>query len=201
MLKPGLQAGLYFYHFAMEVTITLKPLYCCSEYTVDSDGFVISKRGKPLKPSLNQHGYQIINLMIDGRRVGMSVHSAVARTFLDGYRPGLQVNHKDGNKTNNVVTNLEWMTQLENTRYTYEVLGYDCSGANNCMAKRVLGYDKITGELKFTFGSMREAGRYFSPENLKRASSIANVISQVVNHRNGKKSYRGCVWVEDAGVV
>lgn len=168
---------------------------------VDSDGFVISKRGKPLKPSLNHHGYQIINLMIDGRRVGMSVHSAVARTFLDGYQPGLQVNHKDGDKTNNRVSNLEWMTPLENTRYTYEVLGYDCSGANHCRAKKVIGYDKTTGELKFSFGSIEEAGRYFSRGDIKRTRYIANVISQVINHRNGKKSYRGCIWVEDAGVV
>lgn len=77
----------------------VKPLFCCSDYLVDSRGFVLSKKkGTPLKYSLNPRGYCIINLMINGKPVGLSVHSAVAHTFLDGYEDGLQVNHIDGNK-------------------------------------------------------------------------------------------------------
>ena len=60
--------------------------------------YVLSKRfGTPLKYSINMHGYAMVNLMINGKRKGLAVHTAVARTFLNGYQDGLQVNHKDGN--------------------------------------------------------------------------------------------------------
>lgn len=52
------------------------------------------------------------------------VHILVAKTFLaDTYKPGLTVNHKDGNRFNNRVENLEWVTASENERHSYKVLG------------------------------------------------------------------------------
>lgn len=53
-----------------------------------------------------------------------AVHKLVARTFLpDTYKEGLVVNHKDGNRHNNCVDNLEWCTQGENELHSYRVLG------------------------------------------------------------------------------
>lgn len=60
----------------------IRPLFCSSEYMVDDRGFILSKRGKPLKPSINHSGYQIVNLMIDGKRVGLGVHTAVRGDIL-----------------------------------------------------------------------------------------------------------------------
>ena len=102
-----------------------KPLYCCPEYIVDSDGYVLSKRfGTPLKHSINIHGYAVINISINGKPKGLTVHNAVAHTFLENdYQEGLQVNHKDGNKLNNKLDNLEWVTQTENMRHAVDVLG------------------------------------------------------------------------------
>lgn len=116
----------------------VKPLFCCSEYLVDDRGFVISKRGKPLKPSTNHHGYQIINVMINGKRKGLGVHTAVARAFCDGYSPELQVNHKDGCKTNNQASNLEWVTALENTRHAIDELGLNQIEKTIQMQERLL---------------------------------------------------------------
>ena len=79
----------------------VKPIFCSNEYLVDSRGFVIGKKGNPLKPSINHKGYEIIQLMIDGKRIGIAVHTLVARAFCNGYSPEKQVNHKDGVKTNN----------------------------------------------------------------------------------------------------
>ena len=119
----------------------IKPLFCCPDYYVDDRGFVISKRGKPLKPSTNHKGYQIINIMSNGKRIGLGVHTAVARAFCDGYSPELQVNHKDGNKKNNESNNLEWVTALENIQHSINILDFNKKEENNPNARPVIKYD------------------------------------------------------------
>ena len=52
-----------------------------------------------------------------GKSVFLKVHRCVAFEFVDGYFDGAVVNHKDGNKLNNVAENLEWTTQKENMRH------------------------------------------------------------------------------------
>lgn len=172
----------------------VKPLFCCSEYMVDDRGFVISKRGKPLKPSTNFHGYQIINIMSNGKRIGLGVHTAVARAFCDGYSPELQVNHKDGNKANNVANNLEWITPKENTQHAINELGFDKKEENNPNARPIIGKDAKTFEIIYSFPALISAGRYFSNGNEKRARNIQNIICQVIQKTKGKKTYRKCVW-------
>lgn len=173
----------------------VKPLFCCPDYLVDDRGFVISKRGKPLKPSLNHHGYQIINVMINGKRKGLGVHTAVARTFCDGFSPELQVNHKDGNKTNNNASNLEWIAPMENVRHAIDKLGYNNKEGNNSNAKAVIGKDKKTLEIVYRFPALISAGRYFSNNDENRAKHIRNIIYKVIDGRYyGRRTYKNCVW-------
>lgn len=54
-----------------------------------------------------------------GKSVRLRVHRCVAEEFVDGYFDGAVVNHKDGNKLNNTVDNLEWVTQSENITHAY----------------------------------------------------------------------------------
>ena len=68
----------------------LKPSFLSNEYMVSDEGFILSKKGYPLKPSVNYSGYYIVNLMIDGKRKAISVHTLVARAFCDGYEKVLQ---------------------------------------------------------------------------------------------------------------
>ena len=125
----------------------LKPLWCCEEYMISDNGFILCKNGKnKLKPSLNHSGYCIVNLMIHGKRMGMAIHTAVAMTFLyDSYRKGLTVNHIDGNKQNNNVSNLEWVTMKDNVIHSVKVLGNNI-GINNGNAKKVFSKNISTGE-------------------------------------------------------
>lgn len=74
-----------------------------------------------LKQSLNSRGYRIVVLYATGRKSTVMVHRAVAACFVSGFSEELQVNHIDGNKKNNVWTNLEWVTPKENTEHGYRV--------------------------------------------------------------------------------
>lgn len=66
-----------------------------------------------LKPTDNGRGYQIVSLNKNGRK-NKYVHRLVAETFIDNPDNKKEVNHKDLNKKNNCVENLEWVTQIEN---------------------------------------------------------------------------------------
>ena len=136
----------------------------------------------------------MINIMNNGKRVGLAVHTAVARAFCNGYAPNLQVNHKDGNKSNNAANNLEWVTPLENTHHAINELGFDKKEENNPNARPVIGKDKKTLDIKYFFSSLISAGRYFSNGNEIRARHIRDIIYKVINGSYDKKSYAGCIW-------
>ena len=147
-----------------------------------------------MKPSINPHGYKIVNLIINGKRVGKQVHTLVARAFCDGYKEGLCVNHKDGNKLNNKAENLEWVSIAENNRHSREVLGNSIKGEKNYNAKRVYGYDKNTGEFKFEFPCVMDAARFFADGNEKRAGHIQQIISNSATNNPRHKTYKGYKW-------
>lgn len=88
-------------------------------YSVTDDGKVFRKDGKGfLKPSIDKYGYVKYGLSL-GRKYSMktiTAHQLVATLFLDKPEGNYQVDHKDGNKLNNHVSNLEWVTLQENLK-------------------------------------------------------------------------------------
>lgn len=104
------------------------------EYLVTSLGEVISlertvtrnQRGKEVKqwvprkvrkPSEHMTGYSTMRLSKNGVIKTHRVHRLVAESFLENLDDKSFVNHKDGNKRNNKLENLEWVTALENTTH------------------------------------------------------------------------------------
>lgn len=78
-------------------------------------------RGRLMKPRVCQ-GYMQLGLSVEGTKVYRKVHRLIAITFLDTVKGKDDVNHKDGDKTNNHLNNLEWCTQHENTLHATRVL-------------------------------------------------------------------------------
>lgn len=75
------------------------------------------KKGKILKIGSNSLGYAIIGLWKDKKQRFFQVHRIVAETFIKNSENKKEVNHKDGNKRNNNIENLEWVTRSENVKH------------------------------------------------------------------------------------
>ena len=102
--------------------------YLNKNYIVNKDGSIINKRtGKEVKFSLNHKGYEVARLHTplskheDGRKP-YSKHRIIAMFYLENYSNELQVNHKNGIKTDNRVENLEMVTASENMIHSWRVL-------------------------------------------------------------------------------
>jgi len=81
-----------------------------------------------------KHYFQVA-LHKDGRKQYYSVHRLVAEAFIPNPDNKPQVNHIDGNKQNNVYTNLEWATPSENILHSFRTGLNPCSGEKNVNAK------------------------------------------------------------------
>lgn len=76
-----------------------------------------------LKPSISGNGYLFVVLMNNGNKKNVRIHIEVARHFLDGYKDGLVVHHKNHIKTCNFSWNLEYVSKQRNTREYYKSIG------------------------------------------------------------------------------
>lgn len=84
-------------------------------YLIGSNGVVIGRRGNPLKGGKDTKGYpQVLMFDINNKQKTPKVHRLVAEAFLLNPLNKPQVNHKDANKENNDLSNLEWSTNSEN---------------------------------------------------------------------------------------
>ena len=124
-------------------------------YCVSNMGRIFSKRYNRIKAqTMNNNGYARCDLFSrEGgriRRKSVYTHQLVASLFVVGKKQGLVVDHIDGDKTNNMSTNLQWVTQRENIKKGYQEKPRDLSSK----FKRQPVY--ITTEPRVYFDSMTE---------------------------------------------
>ena len=93
------------------------------KYEVNRDGVIRHKETKHVKkPRVDSWGYHQVALSkgVHGKNHSKTVHRLVAKAFIPGDHDDLQVNHIDGNKTNNSVSNLEFVTGSQNVQHAYD---------------------------------------------------------------------------------
>jgi hypothetical protein len=130
-----------------------------------SNGVIRHRKGRSLVPSLNNYGYQHVNL--SNRRIAL-VHRLVAEAFIENPEGLAEVNHKDCCKTNNSVGNLEWVSRRGNADHAKRN-GLYLSGDR-------ASWSKITNDQAVQAYEMRRRGMSF--QDIGKAFSVSYTTIQ-----------------------
>lgn len=116
------------------------------------------RKGKILSSHINHKGYVEVFLSKEGRGQTLTVHRLVAESFIPNPNNYPQVNHKDENKQNNCVDNLEWCTNHYNEHYGTRSQRQAKSLTNGKNSKPIK--QMLNGSIIKVWPSMAEAGRH-----------------------------------------
>lgn len=139
---------------------------------------------------INHHGgYQVVHLSKNGKVYNRMIHTLVAKAFIPQPSDKPIVNHIDGNKHNNVVSNLEWVTYQENTQHAISIGKHDPhknsvpTGASNIHSKPILQFTK-DGQFVKRWECMSDAAREIG----------CNPCTLVNSAAGRSKSAHGFIW-------
>ena len=155
-----------------------------NNYEVSDQGQVRNRTtGKILKGRESKSGYLQVSIKINetGKFQNKYIHRLVAQFFINNPEQKKEVNHKDGNKLNNLKENLEWVTSSENQLHRQHILN------KRITSNRKVGmYSIYTDELIQTFNSVEQAGKFFNKSRVN--------IDNALKHKNNQKTAYGYVW-------
>lgn len=147
---------------------------------VDSLGRKRFRNGMKLNPDIAPNGYYRVTLAKNGKKTQKYLHRLLAEHFIDNPSNLPQVNHKDGNKMNCSLNNLEWVNAKENVIHAYKhglmhhVRGekhfnYGKFGGDSKRAKPVKAINVITGEAKVYASIVETKADGFLPSEVSRS--------------------------------
>ena len=159
------------------------------EYQVSDMGRVKSlktKKGMILKPKKIWSGYMVICLCKGNVKKNHSVHSLVMTTFVSARPENCVVNHIDGNKANNHLSNLEWVSQVENIRHSHYVLG-------NPFGKPPIHKGESHPRAKLTSKKVEEIRRLYASGNYssRQLAAVFNVSKVNILNITNNKIWKG----------
>lgn len=141
------------------------------------------RKGQKMNPDIAPNGYYRVTLACGGKRKQKYLHRLIAEHFIPNPRNLPQINHKDGNKLNCSLDNLEWVSVKENIIHAYKhglinhIRGeahpnYGKFGGNSKKAKQVKATNVITLETKI----------YASMIDTKKDGFLPSEVSRCCNH-------------------
>lgn len=120
-------------------------------YQKNGKNFIQVRPGGIYSPWIGNNGYYHVSIQQGKTRPKYLVHRLVAAAWCDGFNPNLTVNHIDGQKTNNHMYNLEWVTLARNTQLEWETGLVNLRGENNPQHK-LTEYDVLKIHLMLSSG-------------------------------------------------
>lgn len=131
-------------------------------YQVSDDGQVRGVRSEHLSQECLHTGYRRVGLYIAGVRRKVLVHVLVTAAFLGRKPSGVCINHRDGDKSNNALSNLEYVTPSQNQRHAYATgLRRRMSGESHHQSKLTEGQVHEIRALRRAGLSLKEIGSRF----------------------------------------
>ena len=133
---------------------------------------------KPLSQKTKSNGYKEVALYLKEGGKSFYVHRLVASTFISEIPNGYVVNHKDGNKSNNNVSNLEIVTYSQNSKHSHHVLNNKApifKGEKHGMSKLKEDDIKQIRLLHKTYGFRFVVNKY----NFVHKSTITKIVSGI----------------------
>ena len=157
-------------------------------YKINRSGEVLSVRsGKLLKAGKNKQGYMNVVLTKDGKAKTHKVHRLVALAFIPNPNNYPLINHKDENKTNNRVKNLEWCTSKYNLNYGSAIKRRsEAIIASPVKQRKAVVQLSLLGEFVKEYRSTKEASEETCIDRRQ--------ISRAINHVG--KQAQGYLWVK-----
>ena len=145
-------------------------------YTICKDGVVMGKAEK--KQTLGKNGYRYVTLYSNNQSKKLYIHRLLAELYIPNPECKRTVNHIDGNKQNNCLTNLEWHTDSENIKHAYY------NGLNH--GSKITDSDREVMYNRFMNGdSMQLISDSYTFNNV----TVSNHIRQYVKQNNLSEVY------------
>ena len=156
-----------------------------SHYGINKNGNIISyarqrhKKSKPLSTDNFKNGYRFVLLLKDGEYKNHYVHRLLAMMFLEDWNESLQVNHKDGDKLNNELNNLEMVSIIQNNKHALKI------GLINNRGERC-GTSKLTQKDADFIREVYSSGFCFQKELAKHFNVGVLAINRIINNHSFK---------------
>ena len=138
------------------------------DYEITKDGKIISlkhNKRREIKGYIDKYGYRRVLIYENGKRKKYFVHRLVAEKYIPNPDNLPQVNHKDGDKLNNCVDNLEWVTPKENIEHAIKN-----------------GFRKSNNSTVLNVNQVKEIKKLFETKSMKEIAEMYNVSLSCIKH-------------------